>query len=67
MVRPSASNLTGWQRRWVKAKASARWELLSTPFSGTRAALTLRRCQPVRLLALGRTIGEVLSPAVHHC
>ena len=29
-------------------------------------ALTLRRCQPVRLLALGRTIREVLSPAVHH-
>ena len=29
-------------------------------------ALTLRRSQPVRLLALGRTIGEVLSPAVHH-
>ena len=30
-------------------------------------ALTLRRCQPIRLLALGRTIGEVLSPAEHHC
>lgn len=30
-------------------------------------ALTLRRCQPVRLLALGRTIREVLSSAVHHC
>ena len=29
-------------------------------------ALTLQRCQPARLLALGRTIGEVLSPAVHH-
>ena len=29
-------------------------------------ALTLRRCQPDRLLVLGRTIGEVLSPAVHH-
>jgi hypothetical protein len=29
-------------------------------------ALTLRRCQPVRLLALGRIIGEVLSPEVHH-
>ena len=29
-------------------------------------ALKLRRCQPARLLALGRTIGEVLSPAVHH-
>jgi len=29
-------------------------------------ALTLWRCHPVRLLALGRTIGEVLSPAVHH-
>ena len=42
MVRPSASNLTGWQRRRVKAKASARWELLSAPFSATRAALTRR-------------------------
>ena len=29
-------------------------------------ALTLRRCQPIRLLARGRTIGEVPSPAVHH-
>jgi hypothetical protein len=29
-------------------------------------ALTLRRCQPDRLMALGRTIWEVLSPAVHH-
>jgi len=30
-------------------------------------ALTLRHCQPVRLLALGRTIGDVLSSAVHPC
>ena len=34
MVRPSASR--------VKAKASARWELLSAPFGATRAALTQR-------------------------
>ena len=42
MVRPRASNLAGWQRRSVKAKASARWELLSAPFSAIRAALTQR-------------------------
>jgi hypothetical protein len=41
--------------RWVKAASRA-----------LALALTLRRCQPVRLLALGRSIGEVLSPAVHH-
>jgi len=41
--------------RWVKAAIRA-----------LALALTLRRCQPVRLLALGRTIGEVLSPALHH-
>lgn len=29
-------------------------------------ALTRRRCQPGRLQVLGRTIEEVLSPALHH-
>ena len=41
--------------RWVKAASRA-----------LALAMTLRRCQPDRLLALGRTIGEVLSPALHH-
>ena len=47
-------------RRRVKAA-------LCTANRALALALTLRRCQPVRLLALGRTIREVLSPAVHHC
>jgi hypothetical protein len=52
--------------RRVKAARVALKGALSNSHRALALALTRRRCQPVRLLALGRTIGEVLSPAVHH-
>jgi hypothetical protein len=52
--------------RRVKAARVALKGALSNSHRALALALTLRRCQPARLLALGRTIGEVLSPAVHH-
>ena len=53
--------------RRVKAARVALKRALSNSHRALALALTLRRCQPVRLLALGRTIREVLSSAVHHC
>ena len=52
--------------RRVKAARVALKGALSNSHRALALALTLRRCQPVRLLALGRIIGEVLSPEVHH-
>ena len=59
----------GGLHRWKEKKRPPSRPLSRRVKAAGRAlalALTLRRCQPVRLLAPGRTIGEVLSPAVHH-
>jgi hypothetical protein len=48
MVRPSASNLTGWQRRSVKAKASALLAALTQRLDGREWGrfFSFLRCKP---------------------
>ena len=52
--------------RRVKAARVPLKGVLSNSHRALALALTLRRCHPARLLVLGRTIGEVLSHALHH-
>jgi hypothetical protein len=71
MVRPSASNLTGWQRRSVKAKASAQLAALTQRLSGRewgaffllpsmQATSTLLRSSSTRQRKAGQSVKQLV-------